>query len=128
MLWLGSSELWGILDVICLLFSQGKEFIADNKETQSQTLAANVANVNEELQGMIDSLHTGGQPLCSKVGLLDAVNTCSQGHQDQSNNINIAGCFPLQLLLARLAASLTVSNIAVAGFAGGVGVAVVASQ
>jgi hypothetical protein len=41
---------------------QGKEFIADNKEAQSTTLAANMASVNEELRGIIDSLHTGELP------------------------------------------------------------------
>lgn len=39
--------------------AQGKEFIADHKEAQSTTLAANVASVNEELHGIIDSLHAG---------------------------------------------------------------------
>ncbi len=41
------------------LLLQGKEFIADHKEAQSATLGANVATVNEELQGIIASLHTG---------------------------------------------------------------------
>jgi hypothetical protein len=38
---------------------QGLEFIADNKEEQSRTLLGNVASVNEELQGLAASLHTG---------------------------------------------------------------------
>ena len=38
---------------------QGLEFIADNKEQQSGTLLANVASVNDELQGLVASLHTG---------------------------------------------------------------------
>lgn len=41
----------------CVL--QGLEFIADNKEEQSRTLLGNVASVNEELQGISASLHTG---------------------------------------------------------------------
>jgi hypothetical protein len=45
-----------------LAWLQGKEFIADNKEAQSTTLAANVASVNEELRGIIGSLHAGEQP------------------------------------------------------------------
>lgn len=38
---------------------QSLEFIADNKEEQSRTLLGNVASVNEELQGISASLHTG---------------------------------------------------------------------
>jgi hypothetical protein len=38
---------------------QGLAFIADNKEEQSRTLMANVASVNEELEGIVASLHTG---------------------------------------------------------------------
>jgi hypothetical protein len=41
----------------CVL--QGLGFIADNKEEQSRTLMANVASVNEELEGIVASLHTG---------------------------------------------------------------------
>jgi hypothetical protein len=41
----------------CVL--QGLEFIADNKEEQSRTLLGNVASVNDELQGIVASLHTG---------------------------------------------------------------------
>jgi hypothetical protein len=47
---------------------QGKEFIADNKEAQSTTLAANVSSVNEELRGIIDSLHTGELVLLGVAG------------------------------------------------------------
>jgi hypothetical protein len=38
---------------------QGLEFIADNKEEQSRTLLGNVASINDELQGLVASLHTG---------------------------------------------------------------------
>lgn len=43
----------------CVGVFQGLEFIADNKEEQSRTLLANVAAVNDELQGIVSSLHTG---------------------------------------------------------------------
>lgn len=43
----------------CVGVFQGLEFIADNKEEQSKTLLANVAAVNDELQGIVSSLHTG---------------------------------------------------------------------
>lgn len=38
---------------------QGKEFMADNKETQIGTLKQNVANINEELIGIQTGLHAG---------------------------------------------------------------------
>lgn len=44
---------------MCCPLLQGLEFIADNKEEQCKTLLANVASVNEELQALMASLHTG---------------------------------------------------------------------
>eukprot|EP00882_Tetradesmus_deserticola_P029870 GHRQ01033497.1.p1 GENE.GHRQ01033497.1~~GHRQ01033497.1.p1 ORF type:complete len:381 (+),score=198.64 GHRQ01033497.1:102-1244(+) len=52
-------DLTEALATFQLQLTEGKEFIADNKESQSTTLTANVSSVNEELRGVIDSLHTG---------------------------------------------------------------------
>lgn len=52
---------------LLLVVLQGKEFIADNKEAQAQTLATSVSAVNEDLQGVIDSLHTGALAMTKKV-------------------------------------------------------------
>ena len=38
----------------------GKEFIADSKMSQMETMASNVANVKEELASILTSLSKGG--------------------------------------------------------------------
>lgn len=67
---------------LCQLL-QGLEFMADNKEEQSRTLQSNVASVNEELQGIVASLHTGTHRLglvrCGHVAAANILSECVHG-------------------------------------------------
>lgn len=86
--------------MLCL---QGKEFIADNKESQSTTLAANVSSVNEELRGIIDSLHAGEMTVSGAAGLL----TCCIQRVADINGGNVYRIFPPFVLLFYLCPSCT---------------------